>query len=188
MRLQREGETTMNNEIVSGFDEGKDDSIQLRLQKIPDLEKGLVIYATGYIDTYNTNSVVKRVEKAIEAGFVRIVFQMTGVNYVSSAAIGSFTFFLKTLKSRNGDMVLDQIQPKVLEVFQLLGFSQFFALTDGLDEACAHFNKEQPTAFPRIFKCPVCDKRLKASKAGRFRCSECKTVIEIDATATATLA
>ena len=34
--------------------------------------------------------------------------------------------------------------------------------------------------FPKIFACPVCSKRLKASKAGRFRCSECKTILAID--------
>jgi anti-sigma B factor antagonist len=175
------GGTSMNDDIVSGFDDEKEDSVKLRLQKPPDMEGGLVIYASGYIDTYNSSNFKKRVEKVIEAGFVQIVFQMRGVDYVSSTGIGSFTSFLKTLKSRNGDMVLDQMQPKVYEVFQLLGFSQFFVVTDGIDEACAYFNKKQPSAFPRVFKCPVCSKRLKASKAGRFRCSECKTILVVDA-------
>ena len=34
--------------------------------------------------------------------------------------------------------------------------------------------------FPKIFSCPVCSKRLKATKSGRFRCSECKTILAID--------
>ncbi|MCP4178729.1 MAG: anti-sigma F factor antagonist, partial [bacterium] len=34
--------------------------------------------------------------------------------------------------------------------------------------------------FPKIFRCPICSKKLKASKAGRFRCSECKTILAID--------
>jgi len=34
--------------------------------------------------------------------------------------------------------------------------------------------------FPKTFNCPICSKRLKASRAGRFRCSECKTILAID--------
>ena len=34
--------------------------------------------------------------------------------------------------------------------------------------------------FPKIFKCPICGKKLKATKPGRFRCSECKTILAID--------
>ncbi|MCX7038218.1 MAG: hypothetical protein NT005_03660 [Spirochaetes bacterium] len=41
----------MNDEIVAGFDEGKDDTVKLKLQKIEGIEGGLMIYATGYIDT-----------------------------------------------------------------------------------------------------------------------------------------
>jgi anti-sigma B factor antagonist len=177
----------MNDEIVSGFDDEKDDSIKLRLQKLPDMKGGLIIYATGYLDTYNSNNFRKRVEKAIEAGFVRLIFQMSGTNYISSTGIGSFTFFLKTLKSRNGDMVFNQIQPKVYELFKLLGFSQFFTVTEGLDDACAYFSKKEPTAFPKIFMCPICEKRLKASKSGRFRCSECKTILIVDAASSVAL-
>ncbi len=88
------------------------------------------------------------------------------------------------MKPRGGDIVLLEIQPKVYEVFQLLGFSQFFNIKDSLDDAVEFFNKGNPQksseVFPKIFKCPICSKKLKAVKAGRFRCSECKTILAID--------
>jgi anti-anti-sigma factor len=34
--------------------------------------------------------------------------------------------------------------------------------------------------FPRTFCCPACGRWLKAGKAGRFRCSGCKTILRID--------
>jgi anti-sigma B factor antagonist len=112
------------------------------------------------------------------------VFHCAGLNYVSSTGIGSFTAFLKAVKPRGGDLVLLEIQPKVYEVFQLLGFSQFFNIKENLEEAVSFFAQkgEGPQAgpFPKIFKCPICSKKLKASKAGRFRCSECKTILAID--------
>lgn len=174
----------MNNDIVPGFDDDKDDSLKIRLQKIDEVQGCLVLYLTGYIDTYNSNYFQKRVLKSIESGFIRLVFHCGGLNYVSSTGIGSFTHFLKAVKPRGGDLVLLEIQPKVYEVFQLLGFSQFFNIKENLEESVAFFtdkgDQEKAGPFPKIFKCPICSKKLKAVKAGRFRCSECKTILAID--------
>jgi len=173
-----------NNKIVGGFDIKKDDSLKIRLQQIETVKGCLVLYLTGYIDTYNSNLFQKRVTKAVEAGFCNLIFHCGSLNYVSSTGIGSFTYFLKAVKPRGGDLVLLEIQPKVYEVFQLLGFSQFFNIKDNLDEAVSFFNSEGKlkvsNVFPKIFRCPICTKRLKAVKAGRFRCSECKTILAID--------
>jgi anti-anti-sigma factor len=174
----------MNNEIVFGFDDEKDDSLKITLQKIDEIEGCLVLSLSGYIDTYNSNFFQKRIQKAIESGFVRLIFHCKGLNYVSSTGIGSFTAFLKSTRARGGDLVLVEIQPKVYEVFQLLGFSQFFNIKDTLTAAIDFFRpgsaKERGSLFPKIFACPICSKKLKAVKSGRFRCSECKTILAID--------
>jgi len=174
----------INNDIVNGFDDEKDESLKIKLQKVNEAEGCLVLYLTGYIDTYNSNYFQKRVQKAIEAGYIRLVFHCGGLNYVSSTGIGSFTAFLKAVKPRGGDLVLLEIQPKVYEVFQLLGFSQFFNIKDNLEDSINFFRKgatiEAVSIFPKIFSCPICSKKLKALKPGRFRCSECKTILAID--------
>lgn len=173
-----------NNEIVDGFDIEKDDSLKIRLQKIDSVKGCMVLYLTGYIDTYNSNLFQKRVTRAVEAGYSKLIFHCGSLTYVSSTGIGSFTHFLKSVKPRGGDLVLLEIQPKVYEVFQLLGFSQFFNIKDNLDEAVSFFNSEgdvkSDDVFPKVFRCPICSKKLKATKAGRFRCSECKTILAID--------
>jgi anti-anti-sigma factor len=173
-----------NNEIVPGFDDEKDESLKIQLRNAGELKGGLVLYLTGYIDTYNSNIFQKRVQKAIEKGFIYLIFHCGGLNYVSSTGIGSFTAFLKVVKPRNGNLALLDIQPKVYEVFQLLGFSQFFNIRENLDDAINFFRGDSSNSsgpvFPKIFACPVCSKKLKAMKAGRFRCSECKSIIAID--------
>jgi anti-anti-sigma factor len=175
-----------NNEIVIGFDDEKDESLKIRLQEFKNADGCLVLYLSGYIDTYNSNYFQKRVQKAIEAGFIRLIFQCGGLNYVSSTGIGSFTAFLKSVKPKGGDLVLLEIQPKVYEVFQLLGFSQFFNIKDNLDDSLNFFKSssaaDMMSLFPKVFSCPVCSKKLKALKPGRFRCSECKTILAIDKT------
>ncbi len=175
----------MNNDsIIAGFDDEKDDSLKIKLQKVDNLDNCMVVFLNGYIDTYNSAFFQKRISKLIENGYVKIIFNCATLNYVSSTGIGSFTAFLKTVKPRGGDIVLLDIQPKVYEIFQLLGFSQFFNIKDSLDDAVAFFKSSKQTAkvdiFPKIFACPICSKKLKATKPGRFRCSECKTILAID--------
>jgi anti-sigma B factor antagonist len=173
-----------NNDIVPGFDEEKDESLRIRLEKVDEVEGALVLSLDGYIDTYNSNFFQKRVNRAIDAGFAKLIFSCSGLTYVSSTGIGSFTAFLKTVKPRGGDVLLLEVQPRVYEVFQLLGFSQFFNIKDTLEDAIASFRRtvDKPAAnlFPKVFKCPVCSVRLRASRSGRFRCSKCRTILAID--------
>jgi anti-sigma B factor antagonist len=173
-----------NNNIIPGFDDEKDDSLKIRLEKIDDIDGCIVLFLNGYIDTYNSSFFQKRVSKVVENGFTRLIFNCGALNYVSSTGIGSFTAFLKTVKPKGGDVVLLEIQPKVYEVFQLLGFSQFFNIKDTLGDAVDFFRTSgveiKSEIFPKIFACPICSKKLKATKAGRLRCSECKTILAID--------
>ena len=174
---------TSNNNIVPGFDEERDDSLKISLEKIDSVQNGLRIYLNGYIDTYNSNFFQKKITKVVEAGYINLIFNCSALNYVSSTGIGSFTSFLKMLKPKGGDIVLLEIQPKVYEVFQLLGFSQFFNIKDTTEDAIAFFKQGAPVAeniFPKVFACPMCNTHLRATRSGRFRCSECKSILAIN--------
>ena len=174
---------TNNNNLVPGFNDEKDDSLKITLDKIEDVPNCLNIILNGYVDTYNSSFFQKRIAKVVEAGYVNLIFNCAALNYVSSTGIGSFTAFLKMVKPKGGDIVLLEIQPKVYEVFQLLGFSQFFNIKDTADDAIAFFKQGAPVAesiFPKVFACPMCNKHLRATRSGRFRCSECKSILAIN--------
>jgi anti-anti-sigma factor len=172
-----------NNALIPGFDTDKDDSLTISLRKAEGVAHGMFIYLSGYIDTYNSSFFQKQIQKVMDAGFINLIFNCSSLNYVSSTGIGSFTVFLKVVKPKGGDVILLEIQPKVYEVFQLLGFSQFFNIKDSMGDAIQFFHQGAPAVdslFPKIFSCPVCSKKLKALRAGRFRCSECKSILAID--------
>ena len=173
-----------NNDIISGFDSEKDESLKIKLKEVPDVEKCLVFILSGYIDTYNSTYFQKMVNKAIEAGYIRLIFSCEDLNYVSSTGIGSFSSFLKTVKPKGGDIVLFDVQPKVYEVFQLLGFSRFFHFEGDLGGSIDFFRSGTPSesdpVFPKNIACPICAKELKVLKPSRFRCSECNNILIID--------
>ncbi len=160
------------------------DSLRMQIEKDTSDNSMIILNLKGFLDTYNSADFQREVNKLIESGYIKILFNCSELNYVSSTGIGAFTSFLKTVKMKKGDLVLSFLQPKVFEVFQLLGFSKFFNITNSLDEAKQIFSgqktEEVRTVFPKIFKCPICKKNLKASKSGRFRCSECKTILNVD--------
>ena len=173
-----------NNTLVPGFNNERDDSLTITLRKADNVKHGIFVYLTGYIDTYNSIFFQKQMTKVIEAGFVNLIFNCSSLNYVSSTGIGSFTVFLKVVKPKGGDVVLLEIQPKVYEVFQLLGFSQFFNIKNTVDEAIEFFNNggaaQETSVFPMVICCPVCNKKLRATKSGRFRCSGCRSILAIN--------
>lgn len=173
-----------NNSIISGFDDDRDDSLKITLDRADNIENGIILYLNGYIDTYNSAFFQKSLAKLVEADFYNVIFNCNALNYVSSTGIGVFTTFLKTVRQKGGDIVLLEVTPNVAEVFQLLGFSQFFNMKPTLEQAIAYFGKgeksERFSVFPKIFACPICSKKLKASKSGRFRCSECKSILSIN--------
>lgn len=174
---------SINNNLIPGFNDERDDSLKISLEKVDKVDNCIILYLNGYIDTYNSANFQKRVAKVVEAGFVNLIFNCTSLNYVSSTGIGALTSFQKMVKPKGGDIVLFEIQSKVYEVFQLLGFSQFFNIKETQEEAIDFFSEEpvvQESFFPKVFACPVCQKKLKATKAGRFRCSECKSILAID--------
>jgi anti-anti-sigma factor len=173
------------------------DSLKITPMQVGGDGKTVQLILSGYLDTYNSPEFQSHVNQLIEAGVARIIFNCNGLNYISSTGIGAFTAFLKNLKQRNGDMVLFGLQHKVMDVFQLLGFTKFFNIADDLDNALGMLEygapadtgkaaEEVATAseaddlFPLVFECPHCGKKLKASKAGKYRCSGCQGIIRVD--------
>ncbi len=174
----------MNNAIVPGFDDERTDNLIITLQKAGSEEGCLVMYLDGHLDTFNAPGFQKKLMRAVEAGFAKLVINLAAVSYVGSSPIGVFAHLMRTLRCRNGDVVLVKPHPRVYEVFQLLGFASFFQFVDSTDEAVGFFSRSRQSGaaepFPKVFGCPVCEKRLRAVRAGRFRCPECKTILGLD--------
>jgi anti-anti-sigma factor len=173
---------TANNSIIPGFDDEKDNSLKMTLEKVEAVESCLKIHLDGYIDTYNSQIFQRQIVKTINAGYRNLIFACAALNYVSSTGIGSFTMFLKMVKKLGGDVVLLELQPKVFDVFQLLGFARYFNIKTNMTEAVSFFQNgvQIENFFPKIFSCPICSKKLKAVRNGRFRCRGCNSILAVN--------
>lgn len=170
---------SLHEDLIKDFFDERDDSIRIDLEKVNDV---LVVKLTGYIDTYNSNFFMKQMNKVLESGFYKVVFDCANISYISSTGIGSFTAVLKIVKAHGGELAFFGMLPKVYEIFSLLGFSQFFRIVETKEDAIAYVSGNDKVDFtePCITQCPVCQKRLMAKKPGRFRCPGCKTIVSIN--------
>jgi len=173
----------MNNDIVGGFDDGEMEGFTIRLAKVPTVDGCLVIQGTGWLDLYNYSQFQGRLMKTIEAGYTRLVIDLHAVSHMSSLPIGGLVTLLRTVRAKGGDLVLQCVPPRIHEVLQLLGLAGFFTFSSTLEDSVAHLTC-QPAAvvFPRVFACPICEVKLRTGRAGRFRCSHCRTILALAAT------
>ncbi len=58
-----------NNSIIPGFDDERDDSLKIVLEKADSIQDGIFIYLNGYIDTYNSNFFQKKITSICKSGF-----------------------------------------------------------------------------------------------------------------------
>jgi anti-sigma B factor antagonist len=169
------------------------DSLKITPMQVGGAADKVQLVLNGYLDTYNSPEFQSHVNSLINSGINTIIFNCNGLNYISSTGIGAFTAFLKLIKQKKGDMALFGLQKKVMDVFQLLGFTKFFKIADDFDAALLTLRGEEngqkadkpssaqaSTVFPLIFGCPQCGKKLKTARAGTFRCSGCRGIIVVE--------
>lgn len=149
----------------------------------------------GILDAYNSNEFGKIMARFYEQGkFTNMTFECSGMSYMASTGVGIMTHMLRLVKQNCGNMIMINMQHKVHDVLQLLGFSQFFEFSESLAEAISKLGveckdeeeeelPEEATlipVFPVVINCPTCGKRLRAPKAGRFRCTHCKGILTVN--------
>jgi anti-anti-sigma factor len=169
-----------NNDIFPGFDEEANDFLTIQLQKVEDVDSCLALKLKGQIDTYSSPFFQRSVNKVTAAGFVRLILVLSGVDYVSSKAVGAFVQMKKAANDKGGEIAIVDIPPKVMEVFKNLSLDRFLYCVDSLDEAIELMTRGMKALpFSELFECPNCKRKLRALKVGRFRCPECMAALSI---------
>jgi len=92
-------------------------------------KEGVVtVFLDGYLETENSDYCLKFISGIIDASpsNIELVLAMADLCYVSSTGIGVLTTILVNSRKKNLKLILENMQPKVKSVMDLLGFSSFF--------------------------------------------------------------
>ncbi|MDX2078821.1 MAG: STAS domain-containing protein [bacterium] len=98
-----------------------------------------VITFKGRIDSQLALDLEALLQKIYALGKYRLVLNMAEVRYMSSAGLRTLADILTKNRENGGDLKLVALNPKVLRVFEVIGFNNFFAMYDTNELAIADF-------------------------------------------------
>ncbi len=125
------------NDAFPGFDQDTCDFLTIDLQKMKEVDSCMALKLRGQIDTYSAPFFQRSVTKVINAGFIRLILVLDGVEYMSSKAVGAFVQIKKAATDRGGALAMVDIHPKVMEVLKNLSLEKFLCCVDSMEEAVA---------------------------------------------------
>lgn len=98
-----------------------------------------IIRVDGVIDTMTASELERVMNSLIEQKRYRIIIDLAGVDYISSAGWGIFISNIREIKANAGDIKLARMIPSVYEIFELLEFDSILKAYDNIEKAKIEF-------------------------------------------------
>ena len=98
-----------------------------------------VLSLKGSIDAVTAPKVTEFIQGQIAKGNIKLVADLSGVDYTSSAGLRVLLGAIKETRAQGGDIRLTGVQPDVQKVLNLSGFTNILKIFDDLDAAVASF-------------------------------------------------
>ena len=95
----------------------------------------------GRLDLPAARALEDALNELCDAGRARLVVDMTGVGYVASAALKALLVGARRARLQKGDVRLAGLNNRVLEVIEMAGFDQIFAIHPTPEAAVASFGE-----------------------------------------------
>ena len=100
------------------------------------LDNGVrVVVPQGSLDPESGPVLEQRCVELIESGDRRLLLDLSGVDFVSSAGLRGLVMVVKKLQAVGGQLVFCGLRPIVSRVFEVSGFSTFLRIEADRDKA-----------------------------------------------------
>ena len=96
-----------------------------------------VAEVAGSVDAVTAPRLAEALQATVAGGEPRVVVDLAGVTYVSSAGLRAILSGVKAARTAGGDLVVAAAQPQVREVFELAGLTTIIAFHDDVAAAVA---------------------------------------------------
>ena len=98
-----------------------------------------VLALQGELDAHTAAELEAAIQKCNQDQQYRIVINGEHLQYISSAGLGVFMAYIEEVREHGGDIKIAALQPRVYNVFDLLGFPMLFDIVETEEEALARF-------------------------------------------------
>jgi anti-anti-sigma factor len=99
-----------------------------------------ILSLKGSIDAMTAPKITEYIQGLIAKGNTRLVADFSGVDYTSSAGLRALLGAIKETRSQGGDMRLVAVQPDVMKVLNLSGFTNILKMYPDPDVAVASYS------------------------------------------------
>jgi anti-sigma B factor antagonist len=106
--------------------------MNIKKEKIGDFS---VLKIKGRVDTVHSSSLENEVTQLFDSGEKNLIFNCSGMDYISSSGLRVFLIAQKKAKAINGKLYLCDMQPAIQEIFRISGFSNLFKIFATQEEA-----------------------------------------------------
>ncbi|MDF1546030.1 MAG: STAS domain-containing protein [bacterium] len=104
----------------------------------------------GVIDTITASELEQVIDSLVKRERFRIVIDLAGVDYISSAGWGIFISNIKLVRQNGGDIKLANMIENVREIYELLEFENVLRAYDSLDSARADFGDSKQSIKKKV--------------------------------------
>ncbi|MHC5038443.1 MAG: STAS domain-containing protein [Planctomycetota bacterium] len=94
-----------------------------------------MIRVEGFLDAHTFEEMENTINNLFNQNQFKIIVDLSGVDYISSAGAGVFIGAIGTAQENQGNIVLMKPTENVMEVFDLLGLSQLFSFAEDVPSA-----------------------------------------------------
>lgn len=99
-----------------------------------------ILVLKGSIDALTAPKITEYINGLVSKGNIKLVADFSGVDYTSSAGLRVLLGAIKDTRAQSGDMRLAGVQPDVLKVLNLSGFTNILKMFDDVDTAVASYS------------------------------------------------
>jgi anti-sigma B factor antagonist len=101
-----------------------------------------VVAVRGEIDLFTAPELKQKLTDAIEGGKTRIVVDLTQTTFLDSTALGVLIGAVKRLRTRDGALVIVNVDQNIAKTFEITGLDQIFTIVGEREAAIAALDAE----------------------------------------------
>lgn len=94
----------------------------------------------GELDAHTAAELEAAIQKCQNDKTLHILINGSHLQYISSAGLGVFMAYIEEIRELGGDIKIAALQPKVFNVFDLLGFPMLFDILESEEDAVSKFS------------------------------------------------
>jgi anti-anti-sigma factor len=102
----------------------------------------VLLRVIGRVDGETAPMLEQECDQRIKPGLGRMILDLSGVEYISSAGLGSVLITGKKLDAGGGELVLSGLPPKIRHIFKFTGFENLFKMFETADAAVLYCESE----------------------------------------------